>query len=114
MALIYSLISLFGDVGKGIAIILLVFQISGTGGIYPVEIMHKIFAIASPYLPMTHAITIVREAQLGLIWSNYIPSFICLLVLGIIVVLLSIVLKQRFDKRTKYFEEKLEESDIFN
>ena len=48
MALIYSLISVFGDVGKGIAIILLVFQISGTGGIYPIEIMHKIFAIMSP------------------------------------------------------------------
>ena len=114
MTLIYSLISLFGDVGKGIAIILLVFQISGTGGIYPVEIMHRIFAIMSPYLPMTHAINIVRESQLGLIWSNYIPSFLFLLAAGIIVTLVSIILKQRFDKRTKYFEEKLEESDIFN
>ena len=62
MAFIYSLVSVFGDVGKGIAIILLVFQISGTGGIYPVEIMHKFFGMISPYLPMTHAITMVREA----------------------------------------------------
>ena len=114
MTIIYSLISLFGKVGDGIAIILLVFQISGTGGIYPVEIMHKIFAVMSPYLPMTHAITLVRESQLGLIWSNYIPSFIFLFVAGVIVTLVSIILKQRFDKRTKYFEEKLEESDIFN
>ena len=114
MTIIYSLISLFGKVGDGIAIILLVFQISGTGGIYPVEIMHKIFAVMSPYLPMTHAITMVRESQLGLIWSNYIPSFIFLFVAGVIVTLVSIILKQRFDKRTKYFEEKLEESDIFN
>lgn len=114
MTIIYSLISLFGKVGDGIAIILLVFQISGTGGIYPVEIMHKIFAVMSPYLPMTHAINIVRESQLGLIWSNYIPSFIFLLAAGVIVTLVSIILKQRFDKRTKYFEEKLEESDIFN
>lgn len=114
MALIYSLISLFGDVGKGIAIILLVFQISGTGGIYPVQIMHKIFAIMSPYLPMTHAITIVREAQLGIVWSNYTPAFIFLLIMGVVVVLLSIILKQRFDKHTKYFEEKLEESNLFN
>lgn len=114
MALIYSLISVFGDVGKGIAIILLVFQISGTGGIYPIEIMHKIFAVMSPYLPMTHAITIVREAQLGIIWSNYIPSFIFLLGLGVAIIIVSIILKQRFDKHTKYFDEKLEESNLFN
>lgn len=114
MAFIYSLISVFGDVGKGFAIILLVFQISGSGGIYPVEIMHKFFATMAPYLPMTHAIAMVREAQLGVIWQNYIPAFIFLLGLGIVVIILSIILKQRFDKRTKYFDEKLEESGLFN
>ncbi|WP_407424778.1 YhgE/Pip family protein [Methanobrevibacter sp.] len=113
MTLVYSLISVFGDVGKGVAIILLVFQISGTGGIYPVEIMNKIFAILYPYLPMTHAINLVRESQLGLIWSNYIPSFVFLLILGGVVTLLAIILKQRFDKHTKYFEEKLHEANLF-
>lgn len=113
MGLIYSLVSLFGDVGKGIAIILLVFQISGSGGIYPVEIMSKFFGVLFPYLPMTHAISCVRESQLGLIWSNYIPSFIFLLILGIVVIIVSIILKQRFDKRTKYFEDKLYETDLF-
>ena len=114
MALIYSLISVLGEVGKGIAIILLVFQISGTGGIYPVEIMNKIFGMLYPYLPMTHAINMVREAQLGLIWANYIPSFLILLGLGVAVVLASVILKRSFDKRTKFFEEKLEESNLFN
>lgn len=114
MALVYSFISLFGQVGKGIAIILLVFQISATGGIYPVQIMNKIFEVLYPYLPMTHGINIVREAQLGLIWKNYLPSFTFLLLMGIIVVLVSIILKQRFDKRTKYFEDNLEESNLFN
>ncbi len=114
MAIIYSLISLFGDVGKGVAILLLVFQISGSGGVYPVEIMNTIFGILYPYLPMTHGITMVREAQLGLSWSNYLPSFVFLLIMGAILVAASTVLKQKWDKRTHYFEEKLNESDIFN
>ena len=113
MTFVYSLISLFGDVGEGITIILLVFQISGTGGMYPVQIMNNIFGVIYPYLPMTHGISIVREAQLGLIWANYIPSFTKLLVFAIIVILVSFILKQRFDKRTKYFDEKLEESGLF-
>ena len=114
MTIMYSLISVFGEVGKGIAILLLVFQISGSGGIYPIEIMNDIFGFIYPYLPMTHGITIVRESQLGLIWANYIPSFIFLLIIGIVVIVLSIILKQRWDKRTKFFEEKLEESNLFN
>ena len=113
MTLIYSLISLFGDVGKGIAIVLLVFQISGTGGIYPIEIMNEIFGFLYPYLPMTYAINMVREAQLGLIWANYIPAFMVLFGLGIAVFIVSFILKRSFDKRTKYFEEKLEESNLF-
>ena len=114
MMLIYSLISVFGDVGKGIVIILLVFQISGTGGIYPVEIMNEIFGIIYPYLPMTHAINLIRESQLGLIWANYIPSFLVLLALGLVIPIIAFVLKRSFDKHTKYFEDKLEEADLFN
>lgn len=114
MTLIYSLVSLFGVVGKGIAIVLLVFQISGTGGIYPIEIMNQMFGFLYPYLPMTYAINMVREAQLGLIWANYIPAFLVLFGLGIVVFILSFILKRSFDKRTKYFEEKLEESNLFN
>ena len=114
MIIMYSLISLFGDVGKAVGILLLVFQISGSGGIYPVEIMSVIFRVIYPYLPMTHGINIVRESQLGLIWTNYMPSFILLFMLGAIIIILSIFLKQRWDKRTKYFDEKLEEAEIFN
>ena len=114
MAIIYSLASLFGEVGKGIAILLLVFQISGSGGVYPVQIMNTIFGIMYPYLPMTHGINIVRESELGLIWANYLPSFAYLLIMVSLVVIIALVLKQRWDKRTKYFEEKLEESNLFN
>lgn len=113
MTFVYSLISLFGDVGEGITIILLVFQISGTGGMYPIQIMNNIFGVIYPYLPMTHGINIVREAQLGLIWANYIPSFTKLLVFAIVVIFTSFILKQRFDKRTKYFDEKLDDSGLF-
>lgn len=55
MALVYSLTSALGNVGKGVAIILLLFQISGTGGIYPIEIMGSMFKVLYPYLPMTYA-----------------------------------------------------------
>ena len=113
MALIYSFVSAVGEVGKAIAVILLVIQISGTGGIYPVEIMDQFFQVMNPYLPMTYAITLIREAQLGLVWSNYWPALIILLSIGVVTVIVSITVKHKADKAAHYFERRLEDSGLF-
>ena len=113
MTLIYSMVSALGDVGKAIAVVLLVIQISGTGGIYPVEIMAHYFNVLNPYLPMTYAITLIREAQLGLVWSNYIPALIILLAIGLATVIICIIIKEKADRATHYFEARLEDSGLF-
>lgn len=113
MILIYSFISALGQVGKGLSILLLVFQISGTGGIYPIEIMDPIFKVLYPFLPMTYAINIIRESALGLLWSNYIPSFLVLLGILVATVIICLLIKDKADEAAHYFESKLEESDLF-
>ena len=113
MILIYSLVSALGHVGKGIAVVILVIQISATGGIYPIEIMHYFFQTSYHYLPMTYAITLIREAQLGLVWSNYFPALIMLLAIGIITVIIAIIIKEKADKAAHYFEKRLEDSGLF-
>ena len=113
MILMYSLISAIGTVGKGVAVVLLVLQISATGGIYPIQIMHQFFQSIYPYMPMTYAIKLVREAQLGVVWSNYWPALITLLAIGILTVIVSVIIKEKADKPSKYFEEKLEDSGLF-
>ena len=113
MILIYSIISAIGTVGKGIAVVLLVLQISATGGIYPIEIMHQFFQTLYPYMPMTYAITLIREAQLGVVWSNYWPALTILLAIGALSVIVAMLIKEKADKASKYFEERLEESGLF-
>ena len=113
MILVYSFISALGEIGKAIVILLLVFQISGTGGIYPIEIMDPIFKTLYPYLPMTYAINIVREATLGLLWSNYIPSFLVMIAIAIITIIVCLIIKVKADDAAHYFEKKLEESGLF-
>jgi putative membrane protein len=113
MVLMYSLISSLGQVGKGIAVVLLVIQISGTGGIYPIEIMHHFFQTLYPYLPMTYAINLIRESQLGLVWSNYLLSLIILMAIGIATVIIAVIIKEKADDASHYFEERLEETGLF-
>ena len=113
MLIVYSLISALGHIGKGLAVIWLVFQISGTGGIYPIQLMGPILQAVYPYMPMTHGINLMRESALGLIWSNYIPSFIILIIMGAITLVLALIIKMFADKRAHWFEEKLNETDLF-
>ncbi|MBQ3473187.1 MAG: YhgE/Pip domain-containing protein [Methanobrevibacter sp.] len=113
MLICYSLISALGHIGKGLAVIWLVFQISGTGGIYPIQLMGPFLQAVSPYMPMTHGITLLRETGLGLIWSNYIPSFLILIAMGAITLVLALIVKMFADKRAHWFEEKLNETDLF-
>lgn len=113
MLICYSLISALGHIGKGLAVIWLVFQISGTGGIYPIQLMGPFLQAVSPYMPMTHGITLLRETALGLIWSNYIPSFLILIAMGAITLVLALAVKMFADKRAHWFEEKLNETDLF-
>ena len=113
MILVYSLISTLQTVGKGIVVILLVLQISATGGIYPVQIMHPFFQSLHPYMPMTYAISLLRESQLGVVWANYWTALGILVAIGIVTVILAILVKEKADKPAKYFEDKLEDSGLF-
>ena len=113
MILIYSIVSAIGTVGKGIAVILLVLQISATGGLYPIQIMHQFFQALYPYMPMTYGINLVREAQLGVVWSNYWPSLAVLVAIALVTITVAVIIKEKLDKQSHYFEQKLEESGLF-
>lgn len=113
MVLMYSFVSALGDVGKAIGILLLLFQISGTNGIYPIQIMDYSFQVVHPYLPMTYAITLIRESQLGMVWSNYLPALAVLLAIGLATVIILLIVKEKADKPTHYFEKRLEDSGLF-
>src|SRR5699024_2934875 len=59
MTIIYTFVSIFGDVGKSMVIVMLVLQIAGSGGTYPVVLLPKFFQIISPFLPFTYAIDLM-------------------------------------------------------
>lgn len=78
MMIVYVLAGLFGNVGKGIAIIILVLSISGGGGNYPIQVSGKFFQFINPLLPFTHAVNLLRESAGGIYWPNAIPQLIIL------------------------------------
>lgn len=114
MTIIYTFVSIFGDVGKSMVIVMLVLQIAGSGGTYPVVLLPKFFQVISPFLPFTYAIDIMREALGGIVWSNVLYDLIILSIFGIIAIIFGTLLKQPINKVTKKSMKKSRESGIFD
>lgn len=110
--IIFTLVSLFGNFGKAIAIVLMVVQIAGTGGTYPIQVLPLFFRIVEPIMPFPYSVDAFREAVAGPIAEHVQKDIISLIVFGIIFVLLGYFLKPLLYSRLTKFEEKFEESGI--
>lgn len=93
MTIVYTVVSVFGDVGKAIAIVLLVLQISSSGGTYPVVLLPEFFQAVNPFLPFTYAVDLMREAVGGIIWRRAIRDILLLLLFGGFFIIAGLFLK---------------------
>jgi len=113
MVIIYSLTSSFGNAGKALAIIILVLQITGTAGIFPLELLPSFFQAIHPYLPLTYAVGALREVVAGVLWSEFWYNIGLLTVFPVLAFALTLLIKEKMDKRAQWTEDKLKESGLF-
>lgn len=106
ISILYSLVQMFGTVGKGLGIIILVLSISGAGGNFPVVLSDGFFRVINPYLPFTYAVDLIREAVGGIYWPNATKDIIILLAFGIGFYLLGLLTTEKL----KPFMHKLHKS----
>lgn len=109
--MIFTLVSLFGNIGKAIAIIIMVFQVAGAGGIYPIQTNPRIFELLQPLWPFTYSIDGFREAIAGPIWDAALKDMKALGIFFLIFLVLC-VLKKPFHKVTEFVEHKFRESGL--
>lgn len=94
--IIYTLVVTFGNAGKALAVLLLVIQISGSGGAYPLQVLPEWFQSISPFLPATHAVNAMRSAIAGIFQSDYWVSLGWLAAFAAPALLLGLVLRRPF------------------
>lgn len=99
MSIVYTVVSVFGDVGKAMAIVLLVLQIASSGGTFPVVLLPEFFQGIHPFLPFTYAVDLMREAVGGIIWRRALHDILFLSMFGLVFVLAGTFLKGPINKR---------------
>lgn len=111
-AIVYSAVSLLGNVGKAFGVILLVIQVAGSGGTFPIEVTPEFFQKINPFLPFTYAIGALRETVGGIYQPNLTKDIIVLLIFLIVSIIIATILKAPILKATAKFRAKFKESKL--
>lgn len=101
LAIVEFLIETFGDIGKFIALIILVLQLAAAGGTFPIETVTKGFRWLHPLLPMTYTINLLKESLVSvennLLTQNMLYVFIIFIIFFGLNIILNFM-KQKKDK----------------
>lgn len=110
--IIYTLTVSLGDIGKAVSVILLVVQVAGTGGTFPIEVAPSFFRAVYPLLPFTHSMAALRETVGGMYGMNYWIDLGKLAIFLGISLIVGLVLRKPIIKANDAFTEKLEETKL--
>ena len=108
----YALTVSFGDVGKAVCVFLLVIQVAGSGGTFPVEMLPAPFQAAYPYLPFVHAISAMHECVAGFygnVWATELAGLCGFLAPSLV---LGLALRKPVVRLNRWVAERLESTRV--
>lgn len=110
--LIYALSITFKHIGKALSVILVILQIPGSAGTYPIEMTPAFFQFVHPLLPFTYGINAMREAIAGIYGMNYWKNLLCLAVFLPLALGIGLLLRPHLLNLNYLFDRKLAETDL--
>ena len=112
MSVIFALSTTFMHVGKGVCVALVILQVPGASGLYPIEMMPAFFRAIYPLLPFTYSIDAMRETIGGFydgLWFAYIGK---LLVFVVLAFALGLGARPKLANLNRLFAREIKESDM--
>lgn len=110
--LIYSLTIAFGDIGKAIAVVVMVIQIAGSGGTYPIEALPSFFRGVYIFFPFPYSINAMRECIGGMYENTYLVCMLQLALFGVAALVIGLVIRIPFMKLNEFIEERMEDTKM--
>ena len=110
--LIYSLTVAMGNVGEAIAVVIMVIQVAGAGGTFPVEVLPQVYQMLYKFLPFTYCMNAMRECVGGMYGYTYWQDLKVLGIYVIISLVIGLVVSVPFRKLNKMIERSKEKSKV--
>ena len=110
--LIYALVAAFANLGKAVAVLLLIIQVTGCGGSFPLQLLPPFVQALSPWLPATHVVNAMRAAMFGTYGADFWTEIGLLLLFLIPAALIGLVLRKPLAKLMAWYVEQVESSKL--
>ncbi len=110
--LIYSLVVTWGDVGKALSVVIVVLQIAGSSGTYPIELLPEFFQKVYIFFPFPYAINAMRETLCGFYEMDFVIYLLQLSCFIIVSLVIGLLLKIPFERLNHFFEERMEDTEM--
>lgn len=108
----YTLVVSFANLGKAIAVFLLIIQVTSGGGSFPLPILPEFFQVLSPFLPAAHVINAMRAAMMGVYQGDFWIELGELLLFVVPFLLLGLALRKPLMRLLKWYVDRVEESKL--
>lgn len=110
--IIYALASAFKHIGKALVVILVIVQIPGSSGMYPIEMMPDFFQYLHPLLPFTYGISAMRETIGGMYGMDYAINLGVLAVFLAVALFIGVKLRTLMLNLNLLFDKELERTSV--
>lgn len=110
--LIYSLVVAFQDVGKALAVVMVVIQIAGSSGTYPIELLPEFFQRVYIFFPFPYAINAMRECIGGMYGHNYVFYLVELAIFIPVSLVVGLLLRKPLHGLTHYMEKRMRDTEM--
>lgn len=110
--LVYSLTLSFGDIGKAVAVVIMVIQIAGSGGTFPIELLPSVYRNIYIFFPFPYAINAMRETIGGMYGNMYVKSLLQLMIFVVAALVLGLVIRKPFIKWNHFVEKRMEDTKM--
>ncbi|OZG69486.1 YhgE/Pip domain-containing protein [Bifidobacterium eulemuris] len=110
----YMLAATFQHVGKALIMVMIIVQIPGAGGMYPIEMMPDFFRNLHPFFPFTYAIDAFRETIAGFYGATWVASLAKLLLFAVLAFAVGLYVRPLLANLNRLFAREIAESDILN
>lgn len=113
-AVAYMLATTLLHVGKALIMVMIIVQIPGAGGMYPIEMMPGFFRALHPFFPFTYAIDALRETIGGFYGNVWWTSMAHLLVFAAVAFAVGIGVRPRLTNVNRLFARQIAQAGILN
>ena len=109
---LYALTYAFEAVGEAVAVVLMVLQVAGSGGTFPVEVLPKIYQLMYNYMPFAYGMNAVRECIAGMYKYDYWKYMSGLLIYIALALVIGLVISRPCKRLNEKIKESTEKTDL--